>query len=181
MHPKAVFNKPAWQGECHSQLTVPPNKQREGSLIGHTEGGNRREEDRLPRLEGTEWQGLLSCLQRKGGKNRRQNLRFFVSHHSPYILHSNGAQTTLSLGQVLGTRISSQVRDLPKGEDKITKRDKITCPDKMIAQCGTTLLSGLGGQTWQALVVPTVARKTVTATDVAPRMPSCALDCRGYG
>ena len=128
----------------------------------HTEGGNRREEDRLPRLEGAEWQGLLSCLQWKGGKNRRQNLRFFVPHHSPYILHSNGAQTALSSGQVLGTRISSQVGDLPKGEDKITKRDKITCPDKMMAQCGTTLLSGLGGQTWQALVVPTVARKTVT-------------------
>ena len=130
--------------------------------MGHTEGGNRREEDRLPRLEGAEWQGLLSCLQWKGGKNRRQNLRFFVPHHSPYILHSNGAQTALSLGQVLGTRISSQVGDLPKGEDKITKRDKITCPDKMMAQCGTTLLSGLGGRTWQALVVPTVARKTVT-------------------
>ena len=111
----------------------------------HTEGGNRREEDRLPRLEGAEWQGLLSCLQWKGGKNRRQNLRFFVPHHSPYILHSNGAQTALSSGQVLGTRISSQVGDLPKGEDKITKRDKITCPDKMMAQCGTTLLSGLGG------------------------------------
>ena len=117
-----------------------------------------------PRLEGAEWQGLLSCLQWKGGKNRRQNLRFFVPHHSPYILHSNGAQTTLSLGQALGTRISSQVGDLPKGEDKITKRDKITCPDKMMAQCGTTLLSGLGGRTWQALVVPTVARKTVTGT-----------------
>ena len=130
--------------------------------MGHTEGGNRREEDRLPRLEGAEWQGLLSCLQWKGGKNRRQNLRFFVPHHSPYILHSNGAQTALSSGQVLGTRISSQVGDLPKGEDKITKRDKITCPDKMMAQCGTTLLSGLGGQTWQALVVPTVAQKTVT-------------------
>ena len=130
--------------------------------MGHTEGGNRREDDRLPRLEGAEWQGLLSCLQWKGGKNRRQNLRFFVPHHSPYILLSNGAQTALSSGQVLGTRISSQVGDLPKGEDKITKRDKITCPDKMMAQCGTTLLSGLGGRTWQALVVPTVARKTVT-------------------
>ena len=130
--------------------------------MGHTEGGNRREEDRLPRLEGAEWQGLLSCLQWKGGKNRRQNLRFFVPYHSPYILHGNGAQTTLSLGQVLGTRISSQVGDLPKGEDKRTKRDKITCPDKMMAQCETTLLSGLGSQTWQVLVVPTMARKTMT-------------------
>ena len=71
--------------------------------MGHTEGGNRRKDDRLPRLEGAEWQGLLSCLQWKGGKNRRQNLRFFVPHHSPYILHGNGAQTALSLGQVLGT------------------------------------------------------------------------------
>ena len=89
--------------------------------MGHTEGGNRREEDRLPRLEGAEWQGLLSCLQWKGEKNRRQNLRFFVPHHSPYILHGNGAQTALSLGQVLGTQISLQVGDLPKEEDKITK------------------------------------------------------------
>ncbi len=31
-----------------------------------------------------------------------------------------------------------------------------------MAQCETTLLSGLGDLTWQALVVPTVARKTVT-------------------
>ena len=28
-------------GDCHSQSTVPPNKQRSGSLMGHTEVGQR--------------------------------------------------------------------------------------------------------------------------------------------
>ena len=55
--------------------------------------------------------GVVRLPTVDGELNRRQNLRFLIPYHSPYILYRISAQTALALGQVQGSITGGEITE----------------------------------------------------------------------